>query len=240
MINRPFIGPHRSSTSSSGSQPVPLSSTADLTTERRYRSLAFNYSRTAALRIISLIGLIIHSPCSSTAYDIFAASTILLLSPQDPETMAAVRAGLELLDQQARGRYWPEAAEDSKRRIWALAERWHVPLLDEYENTESSAYSSPNTSPHSSVDTSFAVAQLPWPGFQDPVVWDTLPACEAAPGVFTGPDAGLFATCPSADLSTMYSDVSIPTHVVQWDPTTWGYLGLQPGEPGIGMGEGVM
>ncbi|KAF8605534.1 hypothetical protein BDV93DRAFT_605457 [Ceratobasidium sp. AG-I] len=240
MVHRPFIGPHRTapppSTPSPSRQHTPLSSTTDLAIERYYRSLAFNYCRTAALRIITLIEYIIHSPCSSSAYDIFGACTILLLSPQDPEAMQAVRTGLGYLDQLERSRFWPGGAEDSRRRVWALAKRWNVkPLLEGRGSTESSTSTgsiSTNTPPAPVGSTD------PWSGFPAVVAWDTLSASGGSPNAFSGPDAALFATYSSAELGTMYGDLGVPTDVVDWDPNSWDFLGLQPGQQGLDLGLG--
>lgn len=242
MVNRPFIGPHRTTPLSGSSPPqqtAPLGSTTDIATEKHYRSLAFSYCRAAALRLITLMEYIVHAPCSSSAYDIFGACTILLLSPQDPETMQAVRRGLRYLDQLEMSRFWPDAAEDSRRRIWALAKRWNVrPLLDEENSPESSMSTSTtpaSTASFESTPPESAGCVDPWTGFLPAAAWDTLSACEAGPNTFCGPDAALFATYPPAELGNMYANLSVPTDVENWDPSSWDFVGLQPGQPGVGL-----
>ncbi|QRV98373.1 Fungal specific transcription factor domain [Ceratobasidium sp. AG-Ba] len=150
LLNRPFVGPRPALNNANQNEAA----TREL--ERRCRSLAFGHCRKAALRIIELIRhLPKASPCFSTPYFIFSASTVLLLSPNDHHAIRGVQAGLKCLDDLEEGHYWVDAVIDARSRIIALAQRWGANLL--FNNiTDSSA--SPTTvdsnSPPASRDPS--------------------------------------------------------------------------------------
>jgi hypothetical protein len=230
MLNRPFLGPHRTKPTANSGKPTRPASSADQAVERRYRSLAFGYCRTAALRIITLVDYFIHSPCFTTAYDIFSACTILLLSPQDPEAMKAVRTGLGYLDRLERSHYWVEAADDARKRIWALAKRWNVrPLLDDLECAESTVSSASASEPSPSANIGAAA----WDGLP-PLDWNTLgvpdarfPVPDIGNDTFAGPDAALFATFPSIELGAMYGDLSSQMDLTP-ENDSWWFMGSQP------------
>ncbi|KAG8739806.1 hypothetical protein FRC10_005151 [Ceratobasidium sp. 414] len=233
LLNRPFLGPHRCQTIATPGKPA---SQADQAIERRYRSLAFGYCRTAALRIIVLVEYFIHSPCFTTAYDIFSACTILLLSPEDPAAMKAVLTGLAYLDRLKRSHYWVEAAEDSRRRIWALARRWDVrPLLDDLDYAETTMPSAPASEPSTTANTSDASPQAGAATIWDRVLpefdWATLdgPGMSApAPNEFFADlDAALFPMLPSTDIAAMYSGLSSQTNLTQ-QTGSWWFMGSQP------------
>ncbi|CAE6416114.1 unnamed protein product [Rhizoctonia solani] len=135
LINRPFIGARQPSTAS---QSARSATAANHAIERRCRALAFGQCRAAAMNIIRLVKYFIHSPCFTSAYDIFTACTILLLCPQDADAMKAVRTGLSYLDQLKQSHYWVESAEDSKQRILSLAQKWNAPILPEGQSPTSS------------------------------------------------------------------------------------------------------
>ncbi|KAG9118710.1 hypothetical protein FRC07_006645 [Ceratobasidium sp. 392] len=232
MLNRPFLGPHRSQTAIPSSKLISL---ADQAVERRYRSLAFGYCRAAALRIITLVEYFIHSPCFTTAYNIFSACTILLLSPEEPTAMKAVRTGLEYLDRLERSHYWVEAAEDSRRRIWALARRWNVrALLSDLEHMEANVLPTPASEP--SCDTGISNADAPssvntWDGLPSTLDWTTLGELNASipvpDNILFNPNADLFSTLPSIDLATMYNGLDTRRDMMQ-QPDSWWFMGSQP------------
>ncbi|KAL5638533.1 hypothetical protein ACGC1H_005267 [Rhizoctonia solani] len=94
---------------------------------RRYRTLAFRVARASALQIMSLVRHIpLSSPCVTLPYAVYSASTILLLSPEDPAAMDGVRTGLTCLDSMDDTGYWVDSAKDASDRIKALAARWSV------------------------------------------------------------------------------------------------------------------
>ncbi|CAE6514166.1 unnamed protein product [Rhizoctonia solani] len=235
LINRPFIGARQLATSSELARPA---SAADQAIERRCRALAFGQCRAAALRIIALVKYFIHSPCFTTAYDIFTACTILLLCPQDPDAMKAVRTGLAYLDQLKQSHYWVESADDSKRRILDLARRWDTPILPEGQSPASS-HSQPSS--HLSTppqDNNDAAALLVsgidpalWEDLTQPIDWSAFPTPNIQSNPFTGPDAALFAAYPSTELGNMYEQFGVPMDVTmdftQELNSVW-YLGSQP------------
>lgn len=69
------------------------------------------------------------SPCFTTPFFIFTASTVLLLSPKDTQAMRAVRTGLACLEALERDGMWVESVIDAKQRIWGLARRWEIGAL---------------------------------------------------------------------------------------------------------------
>ncbi|KAF8742990.1 Fungal specific transcription factor, partial [Rhizoctonia solani] len=206
--------------------------------ERRCRALAFGQCRTAALRIIALVKYFIHSPCFTTAYDIFSACTILLLCPKDPDAMKAVQTGLTYLDQLKQSHYWVESAEDSKRRILDLAQKWNAPIFSEGQSPTSSL-SQPSshlsTPPQNDDDTAALLAggidPAIWEDLTQPIDWSAFPIPSIQSNPFTGPDAALFATYPSTELGSMYEQISVPmdltTDFTQELNSLW-YTGTQP------------
>ncbi|KAF8759540.1 hypothetical protein RHS01_01433 [Rhizoctonia solani] len=206
--------------------------------ERRCRALAFGQCRTAALRIIALVKYFIHSPCFTTAYDIFSACTILLLCPKDPDAMKAVQTGLTYLDQLKQSHYWVESAEDSKRRILDLAQKWNAPILSEGQSPTSSL-SQPSshlsTPPQNDDDTAAlltgGIDPAIWEDLTQPIDWSAFPIPSIQSNPFTGPDAALFATYPSTELGSMYEQISVPmdltTDFTQELNSLW-YIGTQP------------
>ncbi|CAE6334248.1 unnamed protein product [Rhizoctonia solani] len=235
LINRPFIGSCKHPTSSSS---VRLPNPANQAIERRCRALAFGQCRTAALRIITLVKYFIHSPCFTTAYDIFTACTILLLCPKDPDAMKAVRTGLSYLDQLKQSHYWVESAEDSKRRILDLAQKWDAPLFSE-GGSPASPHSQPSshlsTPPQYNEDTAALLASgidpAIWEDLTQPIDWSVLPVPNIQSNPFTGPDAALFTTYPSTQLGSMYEQISVPmdltTDFTQQLNSLW-YINPQP------------
>ncbi|CAE6418112.1 unnamed protein product [Rhizoctonia solani] len=124
LVCRPFVGPRRYSPPAGSTLPL---SAADVAAERRCRTLAFGHCRTAALRTMDLLRhLPPRSPCFTTPFFIFTASTVLLLSPRDSQAMRAVRTGLTCLEGMERDGMWVESVVDAKQRIWGLARRWEV------------------------------------------------------------------------------------------------------------------
>lgn len=127
LLCRPFVGPRRYTPAPESTLPL---SAADIAAERRCRSLAFGHCRTAALRTMDLLRhLPPRSPCFTTPFFIFTASTVLLLSPRDSQAMRAVRTGLTCLEALERDGMWVESAIDAKQRIWGLARRWEINSL---------------------------------------------------------------------------------------------------------------
>ncbi|QRW16526.1 Fungal specific transcription factor domain [Rhizoctonia solani] len=235
LINRPFIGSRQDSMPSSSARSM---NAANQAIERRCRALAFGQCRTAALRIIALVKYFIHSPCFTTAYDIFSACTILLLCPKDPDAMKAVQTGLTYLDQLKQSHYWVESAEDSKRRILDLAQKWNAPILSEGQSPTSSL-SQPSshlsTPPQNDDDTAAlltgGIDPAIWEDLTQPIDWSAFPIPSIQSNPFTGPDAALFATYPSTELGSMYEQISVPmdltTDFTQELNSLW-YIGTQP------------
>ncbi|KAG9116366.1 hypothetical protein FRC07_007456 [Ceratobasidium sp. 392] len=151
LLNRPFVGPR---------PPAPENTTENeattiLALERRCRSLAFGHCRKAALRIIELLRhLPKASPCFTTPYFIFSASTVLLLSPHDTHAIRGVQTGLKCLDDLEAGGYWVDAVIDARSRIIALAQRWGAHLLFNYATESSPATTTDGDSPEDSRDPS--------------------------------------------------------------------------------------
>ncbi|KAF8756553.1 Fungal specific transcription factor domain [Rhizoctonia solani] len=82
LLNRPFVGPRPPTNANESEQQL----------ERRCRSLAFAHCRKSALRIMELIRHLPRaSPCFTTPYFIFSASTVLLLSPNDTQALRGVQ-----------------------------------------------------------------------------------------------------------------------------------------------------
>jgi hypothetical protein len=136
---------------------MPLSA-ADIAAERRCRSLAFGHCRTAALRTMDLLRhLPPRSPCFTTPFFIFTASTVLLLSPRDSQAMRAVRTGLTCLEALERDGMWVESAIDAKQRIWGLARRWGITSLS--HDTSSWHHISSQQQPANSHATSHKQAE---------------------------------------------------------------------------------
>ncbi|CAE6474700.1 unnamed protein product [Rhizoctonia solani] len=214
LINRPFIGPRQPPAATQSARSVAA---ANQIIERRCRALAFGQCRDAALNIIRLVKYFIHAPCFTTAYDIFTACTILLLCPQDPDAMKAVRTGLAHLEQLKQNNYWVESAEDSKQRILDLAQKWHVSILPEGQSPASS-YSQPSshlsTPPQDNDDAAALLASdidpTLWQGLTQPIDWSAIPLPDMQSDAFTGPDAALFAAYPSTELGTMYEQFGVP------------------------------
>ncbi|KAG8705048.1 hypothetical protein FRC08_001877 [Ceratobasidium sp. 394] len=73
------------------------------------------------------------SPCFTTPFFIFTASTVLLLSPRDAQAMRAVRTGLSCLEAMEKEGVWVESVIDAKQRIWGLARRWEIGVLSPTE-----------------------------------------------------------------------------------------------------------
>ncbi|KAG8722299.1 hypothetical protein FRC09_006478 [Ceratobasidium sp. 395] len=229
MLNRPFLGPRHSQIAVSSSKFI---SPANQAIERRYRSLAFGYCRTAALHIIALVEHFIHSPCFTTAYDIFSACTVLLLSPKDPVAIKAVRTGLGYLDMLKRSYYWAEAAEDSRRRIWALAKRWNVrALLDDLGHTDSPALlASTSRLDVNAAGQSRAEVDDTWNETTLSFDWTSLDELDmnahVPADVFVDLDAILFPT-PTTDLAAMYSGLDPQTDLPELTGSWW-FMGSQP------------
>ncbi|QRV88116.1 Fungal specific transcription factor domain [Ceratobasidium sp. AG-Ba] len=210
MLNRPFLGRHR----------TQIAPPADQDTERRYRSLAFSYCRTAALRILALVEYFMHSPCFTTAHDIFAACTILLLSPDDPEAMKGVRLGLEYLDRLEKSYYWVGAADDARKRIWALAKRWNVTPLVSGESSPEIALPS-NSASENARDQSQSQFTTSWDHSSSVFGWAML----NNPGL-TAPfpkniDANLDTTIPSIDVGLTYNDLGLQIDPLQQADLRW-------------------
>ncbi|CAE6532844.1 unnamed protein product [Rhizoctonia solani] len=128
---RPFLSPpapsgEAGSSTRSTEVAQPTSSSHIV---RRYRTLAFRVARASALQIMSLVRHIpLSSPCVTLPYAIYIASTILLLSPEDPAAMDGVRTGLACLDSMDESGYWVDSAKDGGDRIRALARRWSIAI----------------------------------------------------------------------------------------------------------------
>ncbi|CAE6463323.1 unnamed protein product [Rhizoctonia solani] len=235
LINRPFIGARQPSTAS---QSARSATAANHAIERRCRALAFGQCRAAAMNIIRLVKYFIHSPCFTSAYDIFTACTILLLCPQDADAMKAVRTGLSYLDQLKQSHYWVESAEDSKQRILSLAQKWNAPILPEGQSPTSS-HSQPSshlsTPPQDSDDAAALLVNdidpALWDDLTQPIDWNALPIPNIQSNPFTGPDAMLFAAYPSTELGSMYEQFGVPMDVTpdftQGLNSLW-YLNSQP------------
>ncbi|QRV84293.1 Fungal specific transcription factor domain [Ceratobasidium sp. AG-Ba] len=118
---RPFVGARRYVPAPGSTLPL---SAADIAAERRSRSLAFAHCRTAALRTMDLLRhLPPRSPCFTTPFFIFTASTVLLLSPP------LEKDGM-----------WVESATDAKQRIWGLARRWQITSLNGHDGPMSGGW----------------------------------------------------------------------------------------------------
>ncbi|KEP52060.1 nitrogen assimilation transcription factor nira protein [Rhizoctonia solani 123E] len=234
LINRPFIGPRQHIASPQSAS----AGAANQVIERRCRALAFGQCRDAALNIIRLVKYFVHTPCFTTAYDIFTACTILLLCPQDPDAMKAVRTGLAHLDQLKQNNYWVESAEDSKQRILDLAQKWNVSIIPEGFSPASS-HSQPSshlsTPPQGNNDTTALLTNeidpTLWQDLTQPIDWSALSIPDIQPNPFTGPDAALFTAYPSTELGTMYEQFGVPmdltTDFSQELNALW-YLGSSP------------
>ncbi|KDN47462.1 hypothetical protein RSAG8_03602, partial [Rhizoctonia solani AG-8 WAC10335] len=235
LINRPFIGPRQPPAATQSARSVAA---ANQIIERRCRALAFGQCRDAALNIIRLVKYFIHAPCFTTAYDIFTACTILLLCPQDPDAMKAVRTGLAHLEQLKQNNYWVESAEDSKQRILDLAQKWNVSILPEGQSPASS-HSQPSshlsTPPQGNDDATAMLANdidpTLWEDLTQPINWSAISIPDIHSNAFTGPDATLFAAYPSTELGAMYEQFGVPmdltTDFTQELNSLW-YLGSQP------------
>ncbi|CUA66994.1 Nitrogen assimilation transcription factor nit-4 [Neurospora crassa OR74A] [Rhizoctonia solani] len=163
LVCRPFVGPRRYSPPAGSTMPL---SAADIAAERRCRTLAFGHCRTAALRTMDLLRhLPPRSPCFTTPFFIFTASTVLLLSPRDSQAMRAVRTGLTCLEGMERDGMWVESVVDAKQRIWGLARRWevgglsdggwhHVTHRPQHSHPNSNSNSNSNSRSHSQCNTS--------------------------------------------------------------------------------------
>lgn len=231
LINRPFIGVRHQSLPCSD-QSARATSAANQAVERRCRSLAFGHCRTAALRVIALVKHLIPSPCLTTAYDIFCACTVLLLCPQDRDAMKAVRTGLEYLDQLKRSHHWVEPADEHRRRILGLAQKWGVQLFPDDSPASDSSRSYSNTPPVYCPPNTQNVAGLPtttdeWSNV-NPSQWGTLPVPDIESNPFMGPDAALFAAYSSAELGSMYGNLGVPMDITP-EVDTWWFMGTQPG-----------
>ncbi|KAJ1303616.1 hypothetical protein OPQ81_011799 [Rhizoctonia solani] len=102
LTNRPFLSSHH-----------PHSDTT-----RAYRTLAFRIARASALQVSSLIRHIpLSSPCVTMPYIVYSACTVLLLAPEDPAAMDAVRTGLACLDEIDQTGYWVDSARDAASRV---------------------------------------------------------------------------------------------------------------------------
>ncbi|CUA67122.1 Nitrogen assimilation transcription factor nit-4 [Neurospora crassa OR74A] [Rhizoctonia solani] len=124
---RPFLSPPAPSGEVGSSVGSVSQSTSSSHIIRRYRTLAFRVARASALQIMSLVRHIpLSSPCVTIPYAVYSASTILLLSPEDPAAMDGVRTGLTCLDSMDETGYWVDSAKDGGDRIRALARRWSV------------------------------------------------------------------------------------------------------------------
>ncbi|KAB5592073.1 Nitrogen assimilation transcription factor nira protein [Ceratobasidium theobromae] len=223
MINRPFIGARQLSSTQSR-----MTSAANQAVEKRSRALAFGHCRAAALRIIALVKHFIHSPCFTSAFDIFSACTILLLCPQDPDAMKAVRTGLGYLDQLKRSHYWVESAEDSRQRILGLAQKWNVQIFSDDSPDDPQPQLTMSASTSNVEDTGLPAPDAgAWDNLNAPIDWTALSFPEIASDPFTGPDAALFAAYPSAELGEMYGDLGIPMDVTQ-ELDSWWFMGSQP------------
>ncbi|KAG8793052.1 hypothetical protein FRC12_004054 [Ceratobasidium sp. 428] len=238
LLNRPFVGPR---------PPAPGNATENeantaLQLERRCRSLAFGHCRKAALRIIELLRhLPKASPCFTTPYFIFSASTVLLLSPHDTHAIRGVQTGLKCLDDLEEGGYWVDAVIDARSRIIALAQRWGAHLL--FNNFESSPPTTDGSSPGaSSRDPS---APPPSSGSSEPPSQPPTSGSSGQPPSnqpssgqppnntwSKGPEYGsLFDTQNMTEIDAMYLD-SLPeaADMIPWagavEPS-WGTMGTQ-------------
>ncbi|QRW12919.1 Fungal specific transcription factor domain [Ceratobasidium sp. AG-Ba] len=138
LLCRPFVGARRYVPAPGSTLPL---SAADIAAERRSRSLAFAHCRTAALRTMDLLRhLPPRSPCFTTPFFIFTASTVLLLSPRDTQAMRAVRTGLACLEALEKDGMWVESATDAKQRIWGLARRWQITSLNGHDGPMSGGW----------------------------------------------------------------------------------------------------
>ncbi|KAG8738711.1 hypothetical protein FRC11_001195, partial [Ceratobasidium sp. 423] len=129
LTSRPFLSPPApSGESGSGARTTEVAQpTSSSHIVRRYRTLAFRVARASALQIMSLVRHIpLSAPCVTLPYVIYSASTILLLSPEDPAAMDGVRTGLACLDSMDESGYWVHSAKDGSDKIRALARRWSI------------------------------------------------------------------------------------------------------------------
>lgn len=231
LLNRPFVGPRPSVPANTSQSDTAVA----LALERRCRSLAFDHCRKAALRIMELIRhLPRSSPCFTTPYFIFSASTVLLLSPNDAHAIRAVHVGLKCLDDLEADRYWVEAVIDARSRILALAQRWGANQLFENLNngpspatttTVEGSTSPPDTRaptpPPPGAPPSDSSAQSPFSKQTHGSSWGNT--------VFASSDPSLFEPQNFADLDAMYLD-SLPeaADMIPWagavEPS-WGTMG---------------
>lgn len=232
LLNRPFVGPR---------PPAPenaseLEAATALALERRCRSLAFDHCRKAALKIMELLRHLPRaSPCFSTPYFIFSASTVLLLSPKDNQAIRGVLAGLKCLDELEADRYWVNAVIDARARIYALAQRWGATQI--FENL---AVSSPATATtiDSPPDTGYptppeTLGSTPPPhgSYIDPTT-SKQTSGEPWSNMFASSDPAIFGPENFEDLdASMYLD-SLPdaADMIPWagavEPS-WGTMGTQ-------------
>ncbi|CUA66993.1 Nitrogen assimilation transcription factor nit-4 [Neurospora crassa OR74A] [Rhizoctonia solani] len=231
LLNRPFVGPRPPSNTTESEQQL----------ERRCRSLAFAHCRKAALRIMELIRHLPRaSPCFTTPYFIFSASTVLLLSPNDTQALRGVQVGLKCLEDLEADRYWVDAVVDARARILALAQRWGANQLFENLGAPSIAatptVSSPNLSARDPTPPSFSDPEPETDSYiAEPapmVVTDTSrhydPPASWGVATLSSADPTLFAQ-RLAEMDAMYLD-SLPeaADMIPWagavEPS-WGTMG---------------
>ncbi|KAF8608457.1 hypothetical protein BDV93DRAFT_603266 [Ceratobasidium sp. AG-I] len=235
LLNRPFVGPRPAAPANA----TESEATTAVALERRCRSLAFSHCRKAALRIMELLRhLPKGSPCFTSPYFIFSASTVLLLSPNDSQAIRGIQSGLRCLDELEEGGYWVDAVVDARSRILALAQRWGAnQIFDSFNGASpSTATTGSSASPRDIHDPTppppppapfdqFAPNQSP-PSKQPPSSgsgWGTAGLGEV--------EALFFEPQQLADLDAMYLD-SLPeaADMIPWagavEPS-WGTMGTQ-------------
>ncbi|QRW25321.1 Fungal specific transcription factor domain [Rhizoctonia solani] len=233
LLNRPFVGPRPPTNANESEQQL----------ERRCRSLAFAHCRKSALRIMELIRHLPRaSPCFTTPYFIFSASTVLLLSPNDTQALRGVQVGLKCLEDLEADKYWVDAVVDARARILALAQRWGATLLFENLGAPSSSatpdVSSPDTSardptpPRPPLEPELSGSD---PNFLEPGPISSIdtnlhynPPTSWGGATFSSTDPTLFAE-RVVELDAMYID-SLPeaAEIIPWagavEPS-WGTMG---------------
>ncbi|KAG9084258.1 hypothetical protein FRC06_004146 [Ceratobasidium sp. 370] len=237
LLNRPFVGPRPSAPENAAENEAAVA----LALERRCRSLAFGHCRKAALRIIELLRhLPKASPCFTTPYFIFSASTVLLLSPHDTHAIRGVQAGLKCLDDLEENSHWVDAVIDARSRIIALAQRWGAHLLFSYvgEGSPAATTTTDGSPPADSRDPSVPPAPPSDPSdpSRQPSASDSAgqpPAAQPPTNTWSrdADPAFLFDTRNMAEIDSMYLD-SLPeaADMIPWagavEPS-WGTMGTQ-------------
>jgi hypothetical protein len=235
LLNRPFVGPRPLVPANISQSEAAVA----LALERRCRSLAFDHCRKAALRIMELIRHLPRaSPCFTTPYFIFSASTILLLSPNDTQAIRGVQVGLKCLDDLEVDHYWVDAVIDARSRILALAQRWGATRLFENQGGLSPATTTTvdNDSPPDTHAPTPPASGLPPPTesfdghFSDPSSSsEHVPGNSWSNGVLDDSNSSLLESQSYVNLDAMYLD-SLPeaADMIPWagavEPS-WGTMG---------------